>query len=71
MGEIVTAADIARELEVGRRTVYGWLERFDDFPPPVGRVAGAAVYDLDRVRAWHESVDLAAGRASGRYGQGR
>jgi predicted DNA-binding transcriptional regulator AlpA len=50
--ELWTASGIAQEEDVGRRTVYLWIER-DDFPEPFAHpVGGAAVWEADRVRAW-------------------
>lgn len=45
-----TAREIARELGVGVRTVYGW-RRYDDFPTPV-RTSPVSMWDLEEVREW-------------------
>lgn len=59
-----SAGDIAKALGVHRQTFHSWTRR-DDFPGPLGEVAGARVWDLDQVRAWREQADLQPGRPKG------
>jgi predicted DNA-binding transcriptional regulator AlpA len=65
--EIASVADIARDLAVDRRTVYGWMARYPDYPQPISRVGNARVWDLAEVRTWHERMapQLHAGRRRG------
>lgn len=50
---LASASELARALGVGRRTVYGWMER-EGFPEPVARIGNARVWNIDAVREWAE-----------------
>lgn len=59
---LATASEIARDLNVSCRTVYGWMERYPNYPAPVSRIGNARVWDLDAVREWHRDANLRVGR---------
>jgi hypothetical protein len=48
----VSAADIARLVDVGRAAVSNWRRRFDDFPQPVGGSAASPLFSLTEIEAW-------------------
>ena len=48
----VSAADIARLVDVGRAAVSNWRRRFDDFPRPVGGSAASPLFSLTEVEDW-------------------
>ena len=48
----VSAADIARLVDVGRAAVSNWRRRFDDFPQPVGGSAASPLFSLTEVESW-------------------
>jgi hypothetical protein len=48
----VSAADIARLVDVGRAAVSNWRRRFDDFPQPVGGSAASPLFSLDEIEDW-------------------
>jgi hypothetical protein len=48
----VSAADIARLVDVGRAAVSNWRRRFDDFPRPVGGSAASPLFSLSEVEDW-------------------
>jgi predicted DNA-binding transcriptional regulator AlpA len=59
-----TATQIAQHLGVAPRTVYGWIDRYPDFPEPV--VKGfARRWDLEQVEEWHRGADIRPGRREG------
>lgn len=57
----VTVTEIAERLGMHRTTVNDWTRR-DDFPAPVGEIAGARVWHLHEVIEWREGADLSPGR---------
>lgn len=63
MMTLATAREIAADRGVARRTVYGWIERYPDFPAPV-REHPIAMWDLEAVREWDRAT--AEQRVSGR-----
>lgn len=61
---LLTARQIAELLGVGPRTVYGWIERREDFPAEV-IPSPAARWDREEVLAWHREADLRPGAPRG------
>lgn len=53
LDDLATASDIAAELHASNTAVCTWAERYDDFPAPLCRLAGTAVYSLTQVRCWY------------------
>ncbi|EWM12606.1 N-6 DNA methylase [Kutzneria sp. 744] len=51
-GATVSAADIARLVDVGRAAVSNWRRRFDDFPRPVGGSAASPLFSLTEIEDW-------------------
>lgn len=58
----VSVQQIAEELGVDRGTIYGWMQRYQDFPAPVEDTHRGRRWDPDQVRAWHQAADLSPGR---------
>ena len=48
----VSAADIARLVDVGRAAVSNWRRRFDDFPRPVGGSSASPLFSLPQIEDW-------------------
>ena len=48
----VSAADIARLVDVGRAAVSNWRRRYDDFPQPVGGTTSSPLFSLREVEDW-------------------
>lgn len=48
----VTAADIARLVDVGRAAVSNWRRRYHDFPAPIGGTASSPLFSLPEVENW-------------------
>lgn len=59
---LVSTAGIAQDLGVATRTVYGWRERYPDFPAPINETPLGRLYDLDQIRAWYREADRSPGR---------
>lgn len=49
---VVARGDIARLAGVAGNTVSKWVRRHADFPRPVQRTSGGALYDLAEVKNW-------------------
>lgn len=52
--DLATQGDIAKRLGVSPSTVKSWRARHPDFPEPLKKLSGAAVWDFSQVKAWYQ-----------------
>jgi len=56
MSPLASPMDLARRLEVPRRTIYNWIDR-DGFPEPKETAGGSRLWDEDEVRKWRDNTE--------------
>lgn len=61
MQEEMSVGQLAERLGVSAPTMHRYVNR-PDFPEPSGEIAGARVWRLGDVLAWHRDADLSPGR---------